>query len=246
VCFTPRHDAHFAQMPARAVRRVIDAWATEYAGLAASPDVRAITIFENRGRAMGASSPHPHGQIWANESIPSEMLKERAAFASYLRRRNACLLCTYLERETSLGERVIAQNEHFCALVPYWAGWPFEVLLMPQRHIGAIDRLAGEERDALAELLRELAGAFDALFDAAFPYSMGWHQQPVDAQDSADWHMHAHYFPPLLRSASVRKYFVGYELLGEPQRDITPEYAAWRLREAWQKSNSDGGERACI
>ena len=180
---------------------------------------------------MGASNPHPHGQIWATETVPNEPARERDAFAMHRSRHGACLLCAYIELETRRQERVVCENDAFLALVPFWAVWPFETLLVSRRHVGALHDLSGAERDALADLLRRLVTRYDNLFETAFPYSMGFHQQPIHQPTDA-WHLHAHVYPPLLRSATIRKFMVGFELLGSPQRDVTPEHAAARLQEA--------------
>lgn len=230
VCYSPQHNLSVGALPVPAIRQVVDTWADEYAMLAASKRVRAVTIFENRGLMMGTSNPHPHGQIWANRTLPVEMAKEGAGQSRYLRRHGSCLLCDYVALELAQQRRVICRNELFAALVPFWAVWPFEALLLPRMHVAAIDELDESAREALAHLLRELARRYDALFAVAFPYSMGWHQRPTDGQAHPEWHLHAHFLPPLLRSASVRKFMVGYEMLAGPQRDITPESAAERLR----------------
>ncbi len=229
LCFSPRHDLHLGAMSQPAVRDVIDAWAAQYAELGALPFVAAVTIFENRGAAMGASNPHPHSQLWANESIPNELAKETAALEAYAAERGSCLLCAYLEPELALGERIVASNDRFVALVPFWAVWPFELMLLPRAHRASLAALDAAERNALADLIRAVLSRYDALFAVPFPYTMGFHQQPCD-RDYPAWHAHAHYYPPLLRSAGVRKYMVGYEMLAQPQRDLTPEHAAALLR----------------
>jgi UDPglucose--hexose-1-phosphate uridylyltransferase len=231
VCFSPRHDLHLAAMPVEEVRRVVDTWAEQYAELTTLPFIEAVTIFENRGAVMGASNPHPHGQIWANASIPTDLLMETFTQNDYLHKEKSCLLCTYVARELEYGERVVLAIDNVVALVPFWAVWPFEVMIVPRAHRAALPACDPAERDALAITMREMVARYDRLFAAPFPYSMGFHQQPSD-REYPGWHMHAHYFPPLLRSATVRKYMVGYELLGEPARDFTPELAAQRLREA--------------
>ena len=230
VCFSERHDLSIAQMQRSEIRRVVDAWANEYVALGSESFVRSVTIFENRGEAMGASNPHPHAQIWANEHVPNLPAREEASLLQYAKDRGSCLLCAYHERELALGERIVLSNEHATVIVPFWAVWPFEVLVLPRRHLGSLDALAGEERDAFADAMRRLCGAYDRVFDVPFPYSMGFHQRPTDGAPHGEWHVHAHYYPPLLRSAIVRKYMVGYELLAMPQRDITAESAAERLR----------------
>ncbi|MGD0473261.1 MAG: UDP-glucose--hexose-1-phosphate uridylyltransferase [Candidatus Velthaea sp.] len=230
VCFTPRHDLSIAQMPAADIRGVIDTWAEQYAELGALPDINSVIVFENHGEAMGASNPHPHAQIWANASIPNEPAKEQAAAAAYLTAHGTCLLCAYLAREIGAGERIVYANDHAVVVVPFWAVWPFETLVIPRVHATALDNLSAAARDGLAAAMQALTAAYDRVFDVPFPYSMGFHQRPTDVAEHAEWHTHAHYFPPLLRSATVRKYMVGYEMLGMPQRDITPESAAGRLR----------------
>lgn len=230
LCFSPRHDLDLAQMEQPQVRLVVDAWAQQYAALGALPYVNAVTIFENRGAVMGASNPHPHCQIWAESAVPNELARESRGLADHLARGGRCLLCEYAEYEIAAQERVVYENEHAAVVVPFWATWPFETLVLPRRHAGSLDAYASEERDALADALHALTSRYDRLFSAPFPYSMGFHQQPADGAAHEEWHAHAHYYPPLLRSAGVRKYMVGYEMLAQPQRDITPEQAAQRLR----------------
>jgi UDPglucose--hexose-1-phosphate uridylyltransferase len=232
VCFSPRHDLHLALMPQEQIAAVVDAWASQYAQLSVQPGIQAVTIFENRGAIMGASNPHPHGQIWANASVPNDLTVETRTQTTYRDAHDRCLLCAYVERERRDGERVVYANEHFVALVPFWAVWPFEVLLLGTTHRRALDELSGEERLALADAIGDVTRRYDRLFDVPFPYSMGFHQRPCDGTPHDEWHVHAHYFPPLLRSATVRKYMVGYELLAQPQRDLTAEQAAARLRDA--------------
>ena len=183
---------------------------------------------------MGASNPHPHCQIWANGSMPNEPAKEQASLEEYRDLRNACLLCDYLELELGLAERLVCQNDAFAVLVPYWAVWPFETLLLSKRHLGAVTELSERERDLLGDILRQLTVRYDNLFETEFPYSMGFHQSPADRRAHSEWHFHAHYYPPLLRSATVQKFMVGYEMLAAPQRDLTAEAAADRLRSVAQ------------
>jgi len=230
VCFTPRHDLSIASMTTPAIRDVVDTWADQFGELGARPEINAVTVFENHGAAMGASNPHPHAQIWANASIPTEMVKEQRASDAYLRAHDRCVLCAYRERETADGTRVVFESPQVVVVVPFWATWPFETLVIPRVHASGLDRLDGTARDGLADAMRRLTSAYDRVFGVPFPYSMGFHQRPTDGGTHDGWHLHAHYYPPLLRSAMVRKYMVGYEMLGMPQRDITPESAAGRLR----------------
>jgi UDPglucose--hexose-1-phosphate uridylyltransferase len=232
ICYSPSHNVTFSQMPLPGIRLVVDTWALEYQALGADPNIRAVTIFENRGAMMGASNPHPHGQIWANETIPNELLKESVGQRQYLEAGGSCLLCDYAALELKQGERVVFANEHFIVVVPFWATWPFETLVLPRAHVPSIEGLDAPRRDALAQVLKNLTTRYDALFNVTFPYTMGLHQRPTDGEPHPEWHLHGHFYPPLLRSASIRKFYVGYELLAGPQRDITAERAAARLREA--------------
>jgi UDPglucose--hexose-1-phosphate uridylyltransferase len=230
VCFSPRHDLTVAGMEPADLRRVVDVWTEQYLELGARPDINHVQIFENRGAMMGASNPHPHCQIWSNHSIPNEAAKETAAQLDWRGRKSKCLLCEYARREEAGGERLVESNESFLAVVPFWAVWPFETMVLPKRHVTALDGLTETERDALADILKRTTARYNRLFQVSFPYSMGFHQRPTDGGAHEEWHMHAHFYPPLLRSATVRKFLVGYEMLATPQRDITPETAAERLR----------------
>ncbi len=236
VCFSPRHDLTLGAMTTPDIRTVVDTWVDQYVELGAIPWVRHVQIFENRGAMMGASNPHPHGQIWANERLPNEPAKELTQQQAYAARSGGCLLCDYVAVELRAGDRIVCHNELFVALVPFWAVWPFETLVLPRGHRPALPDLGAAERDALADILRRLTRRYDRLFDVVFPYSMGLHQPPTDGERYPPWHLHAHFYPPLLRSATVRKFMVGYELLGQPQRDITPEHAAQRLRSLPEES----------
>jgi UDPglucose--hexose-1-phosphate uridylyltransferase len=230
VCFSPRHDLALPHMELSAIRTVVDVWADQFRELGAMPEIRYVEIFENRGEMMGCSNPHPHGQIWANHTIPNEPRKEQAALTEYRRQNQSCLLCDYVELERAAGERIVWENEQFLAVVPFWAIWPFELLLCSKNHVADLPALDTSARVALADILKRITIRYDNLFETSFPYSMGFHQQPTDGIDRPEWHLHAHFYPPLLRSATVRKFMVGYELLASPQRDITPELAAERLR----------------
>ncbi len=230
LCYSPRHDLTLGNMDLPALRRVVDAWTDQYAELGALPWIRHVQIFENNGAMMGASNPHPHGQIWAEEQIPNEPAKETECQSRHWQSRKSCLLCDYLAMEYAQKERIVCENDSFTALVPFWAVWPYETMLMARPHRGALTDLSEKERGDLAEILPRLIRAYDRIFDAPFPYSMGFHQRPTDGDPHPEWHFHAHFYPPLLRSTTIRKFMVGYELLAQPQRDITPESAAERLK----------------
>ena len=231
ICFSPRHDWTLPDMPLPDIRRVVDVWAEQTTELGAMDWIRYVQVFENKGAMMGASNPHPHCQVWANEHVPTEPAKEMRALSAYLDQYGTCLLCDYMALELAAGERIVLQNEHWVALAPFWAVWPFETMVLARRHVGDLASLTGAERDSLADAIKRLTTRYDNLFEVTFPYSMGWHQSPTDGKDYAETHLHAHYYPPLLRSATVRKFMVGYEMLGNPQRDLTAETAAARLRE---------------
>ena len=231
VCFSPRHDLTVARMTVPAIRAVVDTWCAEHAELAAIDWIRYVQIFENRGDTMGASNPHPHCQLWSNETLPNEIAKEQASQGAYRNARGACLLCDYWAHEARVRERLVAENDDFAALVPFWAVWPFEILLLSKPHVSGMGELDDGARTALADILKRLATRYDNLFQVPFPYTMGLHPCPTGGEGSPAWHFHAHYYPPLLRSATVRKFMVGYEMLAGPQRDTTPESAARRLRE---------------
>lgn len=232
VCFSPRHDATVAGLSPSEMRQVVDVWTQQYEELGRIPWITHVEIFENRGASMGASNPHPHCQIWANEQVPDLPRKENAAQAAYAGVHDTCLLCDYLAAERQRGHRIVCANESFTALVPFWAVWPYETLVLANRHVTGLDQLDDREKTALAAVLQELVQRYDRLFDAECPYSMGFHQRPTDGAPHDAWHLHAHYYPPVLRSAAVHKFMVGYELLATPQRDLTPELAASALREA--------------
>ncbi len=231
VCFSPDHSLTLARMSVDDITLVVEEWARQYIELGNHSFINHVQIFENRGDMMGASNPHPHCQIWASESIPNEPIKEFHSQREYQNGHGRCLLCDYVALEMSDGARIVCDNDHFAAIVPFWAVYPFETLVVSKEHHHSIDRLDESERAGLAEILHRLTIRYDNLFQTPFPYSMGFHQAPTDQSDHRPLHMHAHFYPPLLRSATVRKFLVGFELLGSPQRDITPESAAARLRE---------------
>ncbi|WP_133274151.1 UDP-glucose--hexose-1-phosphate uridylyltransferase [Hymenobacter radiodurans] len=230
ICFSPRHDLTLPEMDEPAIRRVVDLWVEQYLELGARPDINYVQIFENKGAMMGASNPHPHGQIWAQRTVPSDPAKETVQQAAYFAEHGRSLLSAYLEVELQEKTRVVVENEHFVVLVPFWAVWPYETLLVSRRHVTSIEQLTNDEKDAFAAILRQLTIRYDNLFQISFPYSAGLHQRPTDGQAHESWHLHMHFYPPLLRSATVRKFMVGYELLANPQRDVTAEFAAERLR----------------
>jgi len=233
LCYHPDHSLTLARMTREEIRPVVDAWTQQYKEIGGLDWVKYVQIFENRGAMMGASNPHPHGQIWSTDFVPDEPAAETLAQREYLAQTGHCLLCDYVAAELAAASeqgRVVFQNAHFAAIVPWWAVWPFEVLLVSRRHVGAMPEFTDEERDGLADALKRLTTRFDNLFETSFPYTMGFHQSPTDGETHPEWHFHAHFYPPLLRSATVRKFMVGFEMLGMPQRDITPEDAAQRLR----------------
>ena len=235
ICFSPKHDLTLSRMSVPDILKVVALWREEFCRLDADPDIASVQIFENRGAMMGASNPHPHCQIWATHSEPNELVKESRRQRERFEARQSCLLCDYLALERKSGERIICANDGFVALVPFWATWPFETMILPRRHIAALDAFMPEDSWALADILSQMTRCYDNLFAAPFPYSMGFHQRPSDGGAHPHWHFHGHFYPPLLRSASIRKFMVGFELLGSPQRDITPESAAERLRAAAQR-----------
>jgi UDPglucose--hexose-1-phosphate uridylyltransferase len=236
LCFDPRHDLTLATMGVEAIRRVVDVWAAQEFELAARDDIRYVQIFENRGAMMGASNPHPHGQIWATEHVPNEPAAELVSQKEYLAEHGRPLLLDYLEMELKLRQRIVAENDSWVALVPFWAVWPFETLLLPRAHVRMLNELDARGRDGLAAILKVVTAGYNRVFDAPFPYSMGFHGAPSDSEEYPEWQLHAHFYPPLLRSATIRKFMVGFELLGSPQRDITPESAAEMLRRVMSQS----------
>jgi len=230
VCFSPRHDLTIPELAGEQVVEVVRTWIDQTADLAGKDFVRYVQIFENKGALMGASNPHPHCQIWATSRLPNEPAKEQGSQADYYIKDKTCLLCEYLKMELQSGQRVVVRNQSFTALVPFWAVWPYEVLLLPNRHIASLPDLDKAEVSGLAEIMQRVTTRYDNLFETSFPYSMGFHQAPFGSGDQPGWHLHAHYYPPLLRSATVRKFMVGFEMLASPQRDLTPEEAAARLK----------------
>ena len=230
LCFSPRHDLTLSRMSVEEIAGVVDLWADQYVELGSDPQFKYVEIFENRGEMMGCSNPHPHCQIWANQTIPNEPRKEQDRQSAYLAEHDTCLLCDYWRQEAADRNRVVCENDGFIALVPFWAVWPFELLLVSKQHLRDMEHLSTSARAQLADILKRITTRYDNLFEIPFPYSMGFHQAPTDGAEHPEWHFHAHFYPPLLRSATVRKFMVGYEMLASPQRDITPESAAERLR----------------
>lgn len=235
ICFSPRHDLTLAEMDVLDIRRVVALWADQTLELGGR--YRWVQIFENKGQVMGCSNPHPHGQIWAGSALPSEAAKEERQQRAYAEKHGSILLMDYAELEAARGQRVVVENAHWMAVVPYWALWPFETLLLPRRPVLRLPDLDDAEQAALAAILKRLLVKYDNLFETSFPYSMGWHGAPfppstdvTDHDPPSHWLLHAHFYPPLLRSATVRKFMVGYEMLSEAQRDLTAEGAAERLR----------------
>jgi UDPglucose--hexose-1-phosphate uridylyltransferase len=230
ICFTPRHDQTLPQLSLDEVESVINTWSEQVDELQRLPGIAYVQVFENKGAMMGCSNPHPHSQIWSQSRIPTEVAKELASQRDYFIANRSPLLLDYLAQEQQRGERIVAANQHFTALVPFWATWPFELLLIAHRAAPDLPSFSQDERRALGDIIRRVTTRYDNLFRTSFPYSMGFHQAPNDSQDHPEWVLHAHFYPPLLRSATVRKFMVGYEMLGMPQRDITPEAAAAQLR----------------
>ena len=231
ICFSPDHRLTLPLMEEQAIVKLIQLWKKEFTALAQNESIRYIQIFENKGDVMGCSNPHPHGQIWASSSLPLELSKETTQQKNYFEQHGKSLLSAYLELELQQKERLVVENEHFVALVPYWAVWPFETMIISKRHMQTITQFTAEEETAFADILKQLTAKYDNLFNVSFPYSAGIHQAPVNDGEHPEWHFHMHFYPPLLRSATVKKFMVGYEMLANPQRDITAEWAAERLRE---------------
>ena len=231
VCFSPRHDLTLPELELSAIENVLNTWTVESANLANKDFIQYVQVFENKGAMMGCSNPHPHSQIWAQSQLPNEIAKELECQTSYFIENHHPLLVDYIREEQKRSERILFSNDHFTALVPFWAVWPFEVLVSAHRPTASLSDLSASEISALAEVLKHVTTKYDNLFEISFPYSMGFHQAPADGKPHPEWVLHAHFYPPLLRSATVRKFMVGYEMLAMPQRDITPESAAERLRD---------------
>jgi UDPglucose--hexose-1-phosphate uridylyltransferase len=231
ICFSPDHSLTLPLMDEGAIVKVIELWQKEFEELASNPSIKYIQIFENKGDVMGCSNPHPHGQIWASSSIPLELAKETTQQKMYFEKHNKSLLSNYLDLELKRKERIVLENEHFVALVPFWAVWPYETMLVSKRHLQNVLQFTKDEKKSLSSILKKLTTKYDNLFNISFPYSAGMHQMPVNDGAHEEWHWHMHFYPPLLRSATVKKFMVGYEMLANPQRDITPEAAAATLQD---------------
>ena len=231
ICYSPNHSLTLPLMEEGDIEKVISLWQKEYTDLGSDPNINHVQIFENKGAIMGCSNPHPHGQVWAQRSIPQEVQKKVVRQKSYWDQNNSSLLGDYLKQERNAKERIVLENESFVALVPYWAVWPFEAMIVPKRHVTSILELSQQEVADYASILKALTTGYDNLFETSFPYSAGIHQAPTDGKDNSHWHMHMSFYPPLLRSAEVKKFMVGYEMFANPQRDITAEQAAQRLRD---------------
>ncbi len=229
LCFSERHDLSLPELELSSIEKVVQFWVDEYKELAEK--YRWVQIFENKGEQMGCSNPHPHGQIWAGDFLPNELYREEQQQREYFESHGSPLLSEYLDHELTKKQRLVELNEHWLSVVPWWAIWPFETLIIPKRHVTGLHELSGDEQAALAELLKNLLSRYDNLFQASFPYSMGWHGASFFSNSKDAWRLHAHIYPPLLRSSTIRKFMVGYEMLAEVQRDISPEQASARLRE---------------
>ncbi len=230
ICFSPKHNLTLPEMEVSEIEKVVKTWANQYIELGNQDFINYVQIFENKGSVMGCSNPHPHGQIWAQSSLPTQVEKTQKNLLNYYKKNKISLLQDYVKTELLLKERIVLENNHFVALVPFWAIWPYETLIVSKRHFGNIIAMTNEEKTAFAEIIKGITVKYDNLFETSFPYSSGIHQSPTDRIAHPEWHFHMHFYPPLLRSASVKKFMVGYEMLGEPQRDISPEQSAKILR----------------
>ncbi len=231
VCFSPKHNLTLPEMEVSEIEKVVKTWAEQYIELGTHDYINYVQIFENKGSVMGCSNPHPHGQIWAQSSLPTQVEKTQKNLRAYYEKNNTSLLQDYLEAELKKEERIVIENEHFAVVVPFWATWPYETMIISKRHFGNIIAMNKEETKAFAESIKGITVKYDNLFETSFPYSAGIHQSPTDRVIHPEWHFHMHFYPPLLRSATVKKFMVGYEMLGEAQRDISPEQSAKILRE---------------
>lgn len=230
ICFSPDHSKSLADMDVVDINKVVKAWQDEYKSLGEEKEINYVQIFENKGAVMGCSNPHPHGQIWSQSTLPNEVAKKDDHQRAYFKEKKRSLLGDYLQQELEVNERIIYENEHFVVLTPFWAVWPFETMIVPKKHSRNILELDDDGSHAFAEAISKITSAYDKLFSCSFPYSSGIHQSPTNGESNDHWHWHMSFYPPLLRSATVKKFMVGYEMFGSPQRDITAEQAADRLR----------------
>lgn len=230
ICFSENHGLTLPEMEVEDLKKVVDTWQQQYEELGAEDFINHIQIFENKGQVMGCSNPHPHGQIWAQSSIPSAVVRTQENLRFYFEKTGRSLLEDYFKKELEAGERIILENESFVALVPFWAVWPYETMIISKRKVGNILEFSEKEKTLFAEIIKDLTTKYDNLFETSFPYSAGIHQSPTDGLEHPEWHFHMHFYPPLLRSAEVKKFMVGYEMLAEAQRDITPEQSAEILK----------------
>jgi len=226
VCFSPKHNLTIPEMEVSAIQKVVAAWKQQYEELGNKEYINHVQIFENKGSIMGCSNPHPHGQIWAQSSLPTQVAKTQRSLLNYFNKNNRSLLKDYIEEELHKKERIVIENGHFVVVVPFWATWPYETMIVSKRHFGNITAMTNDETTAFAEILKAITVRYDNLFETSFPYSSGIHQTPTDGLPHEEWHFHMHFYPPLLRSATVKKFMVGYEMMGEAQRDISPEKSA--------------------
>jgi UDPglucose--hexose-1-phosphate uridylyltransferase len=236
ICFSPRHDLSVPNMPPEAVSRVVEVWKEEYETLSGNPDIGYVQIFENKGAIMGCSNPHPHCQIWSSSSIPPIVELEQKNQLAYFEECGSPMLLDYIERELEAGTRIVYENDSFAVVVPFWAVWPFEAMILPKVHVESLSQFNDSQVAGFADAYRTLTQAYDRVFNCEFPYTAGIHQAPSTTGNHAAWQLHMHFYPPLLRSATVKKFMVGYEMLAAPQRDITAESAAQTLREALARS----------
>jgi UDPglucose--hexose-1-phosphate uridylyltransferase len=230
VCFSPKHNLTIPEMEIADIEKIIAAWKQQYQELGNLDFINHVQIFENKGSVMGCSNPHPHGQIWAQSSLPTQVEKTQKSLSKYYEKNKKSLLKDYIDEELKRHERIVIENDHFVAIVPFWATWPYETMIVSKRHFSKITDMTDAESSSFAEILKTLTVKYDNLFEMSFPYSSGIHQAPTDGEQHSEWHFHMHFYPPLLRSASVKKFMVGYEMLGEAQRDISPEKSADILR----------------
>ena len=230
ICFSPDHSKSLAEMKVDDIEKVVKEWQDQYQDLGSRDFIKYVQIFENKGAVMGCSNPHPHGQIWSQSTLPNEVEKKHIKQSDYFKQHQRSLLGDYLKQELELNERIIFQNDEFVVLVPFWAVWPFEVMIAPKTHQESIIKMNSTQVSAYAEAISVLTKSYDKLFNTSFPYSSGIHQAPTDGANHPHWHWHMSFYPRLLRSATVKKFMVGYEMVGTPQRDITAESAAQRLK----------------